>query len=69
MEILGLPSSISMDPSKVKIVVQWKPPRNVKDVRSFLGFNANFYRHFIKDYSKVALPLIELTKKDCVCMD
>lgn len=68
VEFLGYvisPSGISMDPSKVKTVVEWRQPTNVKDVRSFLGF-ANFYRRFIKDYSKVALPLTELTKKDRV---
>ena len=68
MEFLGYvisQSGISMDPSKVKTVTEWKQPMNVKDVRSSLGF-ANFYRHFIKDYSKVTLPLTELTKKDHV---
>jgi hypothetical protein len=35
----------------------------VKEVQSFLGF-ANFYRQFIKDYSKIAAPLTNLTKKD-----
>ena len=36
---------------------------SVKGVRSFLGF-ANFYRTFIKDYSKITLPLTLLTHKD-----
>jgi hypothetical protein len=65
VEFLGYvisPSGISMDPSRVKTVVEWKQPTNVKDVQSFLGFT-NFYQRFIKDYSKVALPLMELTKK------
>jgi len=53
---------IKMDPSKVEMVKSWPPPENVCDVRSFLGF-ANFYRRFIKNYSKVAEPLTRLTRK------
>ena len=41
----------------------WKTPLSVRDVQCFLGF-ANFYRKFIKDYSKVVLPLTQLTHKD-----
>ena len=37
----------------------------MKDIRSFLVF-ANFYRHFTPDYSNVAHPLINLTKKNLV---
>lgn len=40
-----------------------KEPRNVTDVRSFLSF-LNFYRRFIKDFSKIARPLHDLEKKD-----
>lgn len=54
---------IRMDPEKISAVVEWPKPRNVKDVQSFLGF-ANFYRRFIKDFAKKALPLTELTRKD-----
>jgi hypothetical protein len=43
-------------------VADWKPPRTVRDVRAFLGFTG-YYRYFIKDYSKIARPLIHLTKK------
>jgi len=39
---------IKMDPAKVDTVVDWPIPRNLVDVRSFLGF-ANFYRRFIQD--------------------
>lgn len=52
---------ISMDPSKVASIVEWPVPQTLKDLRSFLGF-ANFYRHFIQDYSKKVLPLTNLTK-------
>jgi hypothetical protein len=51
-----------MDPSKIKGVADWPRPNNVRDVRAFLGFTG-FYRYFIPNYSKIARPLVELTKK------
>jgi len=53
---------IKMSTEKVEAVLGWKTPQNLTEVQSFLGF-ANFYRHFMKDYSRVARPLMELTKK------
>ena len=52
-----------MDPAKVKAVLEWKTPRSLRDVQCFLGF-AYFYRKFIQDYSKIILPLTQLTKKE-----
>jgi hypothetical protein len=49
-------------PDKISAVQQWPVPKNVSDVRSFLGL-ANFYRRFVKDYSRIALPLTELTRE------
>ena len=49
-------------PDKISAVQQWPQPKNVSDVRSFLGL-ANFYRRFVKDYSRIALPLTELTRE------
>lgn len=43
--------------------MDWPTPRTVKEVQAFLGFG-NFYRRFIKDFSKIARPLFDLTKKD-----
>jgi hypothetical protein len=56
-------TGLKMSPNKVKEVLEWKQPTIVKEMQSFLGF-ANFYRRFIKNYSKIAASLIELTKKD-----
>jgi hypothetical protein len=53
---------ISMDHGRVKTVLDWKEPANLKEMQSFLGF-ANFYRRFIKGFSRIALPLTELTKQ------
>lgn len=54
---------LSMDPKKIQTVINWKAPKTVRDVQCFLGF-ANFYRIFIKNYSKIAAPLTRLTCKD-----
>ena len=54
---------VRMDPKKVEAIVSWETPRNVKDVRAFVGF-ANFYRRFIDAFSKIVAPLIRLTRKD-----
>ena len=55
---------LEMDPIKVAGITDWLTPTKVKEVQSFLGF-CNFYRRFIKDYSKIARPLFELTQKEC----
>uniref|UniRef100_A0A0W0GES2 Putative Gag protein n=1 Tax=Moniliophthora roreri TaxID=221103 RepID=A0A0W0GES2_MONRR len=55
---------VSMDPVKVRAVKEWATPRNLRELRGFLGF-ANFYQRFIKNFSKIAHPLNDLTKKDC----
>jgi hypothetical protein len=52
-----------MSEDKIKIVKEWPQPKTVKEVQSFLGF-LNFNRQFIKDYSKIAIPLTRLTRKD-----
>ena len=52
-----------MDPGKVAAVRDWPTPKNLKEVRGFIGF-ANFYRRFIKDFAKLARPLHNLTKKE-----
>ena len=66
VEYLGLVirnGEVLMDPTKLKAVEQWEPPKSVKAVRSFIGF-CNFYRKFIPHFSAIARPLIDLTKKE-----
>jgi hypothetical protein len=53
---------ITVDPSKVKEVLDWKLPISVSEVRSFLGL-VGYYRWFIPNFSKIAKPIIELFKK------
>ena len=66
IEYLGLvirQGEVRMDPAKVQAVKEWPEPKNLKEVRGFIGF-ANFYRRFIEGFSKVCRPLHDLTKKD-----
>jgi hypothetical protein len=51
-----------VDPSKVEAVLNWERPRNVSEVRSFLGL-AGYYRRFILGFSELALPLTRLARK------
>ena len=54
---------VSVDPHKIEALVNWKPPKNVSEVRSFLGF-AGYYRKFVEGFSRIAAPLTKLTRKD-----
>jgi hypothetical protein len=53
---------IAVDPSKVDAVLKWETPKSVFEIRSFLGL-AGYYRRFIEGFSKLALPLTQLTRK------
>jgi len=55
-------TGVRMDPDKVDCLVNWEAPVNVKDVQAFLGFS-NFYRRFIKGFSRIVRPLVALTRK------
>lgn len=50
-----------MDQRKIRAVMEWPTPRTVRELQRFLGF-ANFYRRFIRDFSKVAQPLTSLLR-------
>jgi len=47
--IIG-PNGIEMEKEKVKGVLSWSEPKNIKNVRKFLGLT-NYYRRFIKDFA------------------
>jgi CRISPR/Cas system CMR-associated protein Cmr5 small subunit len=58
---------VRVDPEKIQTIVNWPQPTCLKDVQAFIGFG-NFYRRFIRDFSKIISPLVRLTHKwnhDC----
>ena len=57
------PKGISMDPSKVQDVLNWKSSKSVHQIRQFLGL-AGYYRYFIPDFSKIAQPMTKLVQKE-----
>ena len=62
-------TGLEVDQAKVSIIRNLMPPTTVKGIRSFLG-HAEFYRRFIRDFSKIARPLCRLLEKDSkFCFD
>ena len=54
---------IRVDPKKIEVVIEWTPPRNVTEVRSFLGL-VGYYRRFVKGFSMIAPPMTRLLQKN-----
>ena len=54
---------IRVDPKKIEVVDEWKTPRNVTEVRSFLGL-AGYYRRFVKGFSMTEAPITRLLQKN-----
>jgi hypothetical protein len=52
-----------MSEEKIRVIREWPAPKKLKELRSFIGF-INFNRQFIQNFSKKALPLTRLTKKE-----
>ena len=52
-----------MDPAKIDVILQWERPKNVTEIRSFLGLDG-YYRSFIEGFSRIATPLMRLTRKN-----
>jgi len=66
VEFLGVvigPKRVEMQREKVKGVLNWLAPRNIKEVQKFLGLT-NYYRRFIKDFTKIAALLHVLVRKE-----
>jgi hypothetical protein len=56
-------TGIEMDQDKIRTIQEWPTLQNLREVQGFLGF-VNFNRRFIKDYSRKAIPLTRLSKRD-----
>lgn len=53
-------NDVQTDPENISGLKTWPKPKNPRELKSFLGF-AGYYRHFIRDYSKIVKPLTDLT--------
>jgi hypothetical protein len=53
---------ISVDPAKVKEIVEWSIPSTVTKVQRFLGL-VGYYRRFIEGFSKIAKPMTSVLEK------
>ncbi|KAA0059819.1 pol protein [Cucumis melo var. makuwa] len=53
---------VSMDPTKIEAVTSWPQPSTVSEIRSFLGL-ADYYKRFVEDFSRIANPFTQLTRK------
>lgn len=51
-----------MQEDKVKAIKTWPSPRNLTELRAFMG-TCGYYRRFVKDFSTIAAPLFALIKK------
>ena len=51
-----------MDPEKIRDIMEWAAPKNVDEVRSFMGL-AGYYNRFIRNFSRIAYPITSLQWK------
>lgn len=56
---------LSTNPAKIQAIMDWPPPKSVKELRGFLGL-ASYYRKFVKFFGIMAKPLTELLKKEAI---
>ncbi len=63
LNLIIITHEIKMNSEKINVIMNWAASRDVKDVQSFLSF-VNFYRRFIKKFSKLIDSLTALIRKD-----
>lgn len=61
-------SGVSTEAAKVQVVEQWPVPKNLRELRGFLGLTG-YYRRFIKHYGLISKPISDLLKKGSICVD
>lgn len=66
MKFLGhviLADGVVVSPAKVEVILDWQPITTLSELWSFLDL-VGYYRIFIRDFSKISIPLTNLTKKN-----
>jgi len=63
LEVVIGPNGIEMEKKKVNRVLSWLIPKNIREVRKFLGLT-NYYRRFVKDFARIVRLMNLLTRKD-----
>ena len=61
-------SGVQADPKKIQTMLEWSVPKNLKQLRVFIGLTG-YYRKFIRNYASIAFPLTNLLKKDAFRWD
>jgi len=50
---------IILDPENIRAIMEWAAPRNLDEVRSFMGLSG-YYKRFIKNFSWIEYPIMSL---------
>jgi len=63
LEVVIGSNGIEMEKKKVNRVLSWLMPKNIREIRKFLGLT-NYYRRFVKDFARIVRLMNLLTRKD-----
>ena len=55
-------AGVKVHQEKIQEILDWPPPKNISELRGFLGL-CSYYRRFVREFSQLASPLTDLTKK------
>ena len=61
--VIAYNKGVKVDPNKIKTIMEWSIPKNLKNLRGLLGLTG-YYHKFTKNYGKIIVPLTMLLKKN-----